>query len=205
MSMNWETQSADARAARKAVKCPQKRNINLNMREVHSPGSLKLVAGILCILVLVGGVVKFGVYDQMAQLREAERAYHQVHQQYEQAHRELADYDRVLSEYRAYSRDWMNDADAENAVSVERRAVLDLIEDEMMSRGTVLETHVQGTSVNVVMNNMRLEKIAEMLDAVRASDIVASADLVVAKTDHVPPSYVLKFSVDITLREEAAE
>ena len=53
---------------RKAVKCPQKVGINLNMREKRTRTVLSLAGGIAAVVVVVALIGKFGVYDQYARL-----------------------------------------------------------------------------------------------------------------------------------------
>lgn len=187
-------------AARRAVRCPQKRSINLNMREKRSGALLKLLTLSVCILLLAACVAKFGVYDRYEKLSEAERAYASVHQEYERMREELADYERVLAEYRTYSPDA-----ALGAEVVDRLAVLDLVEKEMMPHGSVSAIQVYGSVVSVQMSGMDLVQIAEMLEAIEAYEVVSQVELKTAETEWDKPASSLSFYVDITLREEAVE
>ena len=122
---------------------PRKSGINMNMREDRTRELTTLIIGGVLICVLAGAAAKFGVIDQYRRLTEAQRAYEQVHSQYTAVETALEDYDRVLAEYRTYSTDWMNDAvdsESPNAAlyaAVDRQRVLDLIERDMQSQGTV--------------------------------------------------------------------
>lgn len=186
--------------ARKAVKCPRKRGINLNLREKRSGALLKLLAGGAGILLLAVCVAKFGVYDRYERLSEAERAYASVHQEYERVREELADYERVLAEYRAYSPDATLGAEA-----VDRLAVLDLVEKEMMTHGSVSAIQVYGSVASVQMSGMDLMQISEMLEAIEAYPFVSRVELKTAETEQDKTASGLSFYVDITLGEEAAE
>ena len=88
-------------------------------------------SGILAIAALVTVVVNFGVLQQYRRLDKAQAAYDRVHTQYVSAQEALADYDRVLLEYRTYSMDWMTAAGSEDIpAAVDRQAALDLLEQE---------------------------------------------------------------------------
>lgn len=95
-----------AAPARKMIKCPQKTGINLNLQEDRQRDRRTLLIGILAIAALVTVVVNFGVLQQYRRLDKAQAAYDRVHTQYVSAQEALADYDRVLLEYRTYSMDW---------------------------------------------------------------------------------------------------
>lgn len=68
--------------AKKPVKYPTKRTVNLAKRESHSQSVMTLSIGTAVIIVLVVLVVKFGVLDQLARQSAAESAYNTVHAQY---------------------------------------------------------------------------------------------------------------------------
>lgn len=190
---------------RKAVKCPQKVGINLNMREKRTRTVLSLAGGIAAVVVVVALIGKFGVYDQYARLAKAEKAYSEVHQQYETVLQELTGYDEVLTEYRTYSMDWMagsEDGQGYQFVAVDRRDVLDLIESEMMTRGTVSSVSMRDDRVVVGMSGMSLEEISVMFSSIEQHDIVKSVELDVAETERDKPASVLSFTVNIVLNTE---
>lgn len=127
-----------AAPARKMIKCPQKTGINLNLQEDRQRDRRTLLIGILAIAALVTVVVNFGVLQQYRRLDKAQAAYDRVHTQYVSAQEALSDYDRVLLEYRTYSMDWMTAAGSEDIpAAVDRQAALDLLEQEMLSHGSL--------------------------------------------------------------------
>ena len=192
---------------RKAVKCPTKVGVNLNMREKRTGEFITLGIGCAVAILVVALIGKFGVYDQYQRLADAESAYGQVHQEYETIKQELAGYDEVLTEYRTYSMDWMtNSGDSKyQYVSVDRREVLDLVENEMMTRGTVNSVLVRNDLVSVSMSGMSLEEISVMFAAIEQHDIVTRVDLDVAETERDMPASIMSFSVNITLRSDEAD
>ena len=117
-----------AAPARKMIKCPQKTGINLNLQEDRQRDRRTLLIGILAIAALVTVVVNFGVLQQYRRLDKAQAAYDRVHTQYVSAQEALADYDRVLLEYRTYSMEWATDGSEDNGTLVDRQKALDLLE-----------------------------------------------------------------------------
>ncbi len=98
--------------AKKPVKYPTKRTVNLAKRESHSQSVMTLSIGTAVIIVLVVLVVKFGVLDQLARQSAAESAYNTVHAQYTEMQSAVEKYPEVEEEYRTYSRKWMQQEDS---------------------------------------------------------------------------------------------
>ena len=192
---------------RRHIRCPQKVGINMNMREKRTGAVLTLVIGVIAIAALAGVVAKFGVIDRYQRLADAQAAYSQVHQQHQTMETALEKYDEVLAEYRTYSMDWLTGAEEsdDRFVSVSRQRVLDLIETEMMTRGTVNSVRVYGNTLSVAMSGMNLAEISRMVDDIEAQPMVAKAVLNLAETEKDKPASILSFSLDITLQREEGE
>ena len=185
-------------AGRKTLKCPHKQGINLNMREQKGNPRLTL---------LVGCVAKFGVIDQYRRLDAAQAAYASVHTEYTQMQELLKGYDRLLMEYRTYSMEWATDGSEDNGTLVDRQKALDLLEQEMLSRGRLVSLQVSGNKMVVSMSGMSLDQISRMFDVIQQSPIVSNVELNLASTEDGNVSTILDFTVRITLRsaEEAGK
>lgn len=183
-----------AAPARKMIKCPQKTGINLNLQEDRQRDRRTLLIGILAIAALVTVVVNFGVLQQYRRLDKAQAAYDRVHTQYVSAQEALSDYDRVLLEYRTYSMDWMTAA-------VDRQAALDLLEQEMLSHGSLTSLQITQNTMNVDMSGMTLDQISAMFARLRLSPIVDSVSLSVASTEEGKAATIMDFTVRIELRQ----
>jgi len=174
-----------AAPARKMIKCPQKTGINLNLQEDRQRDRRTLLIGILAIAALVTVVVNFGVLQQYRRLDKA-----------------LADYDRVLLEYRTYSMDWMTAAGSEDIpAAVDRQAALDLLEQEMLSHGSLTALQITQNTMNVDMSGMTLDQISAMFARLRLSPIVDSVSLSVASTEEGKAATIMDFTVRIELRQ----
>lgn len=192
-------------AGRKTLKCPHKQGINLNMREQKGNPRLTLLVGCLAIVILAGCVAKFGVIDQYRRLDAAQAAYASVHTEYTQMQELLKGYDRLLMEYRTYSMEWATDGSEDNGTLVDRQKALDLLEQEMLSRGRLVSLQVSGNKMVVAMSGMSLDQISRMFDVIQQSPIVSNVELNLASTEDGNVSTILDFTVRITLRsaEEA--
>lgn len=201
-----EKKTARANTPRRPVRCPQKTGINLNLHEKRTGTVLTLLIGALCITVLALAVAKFGVLDLYDRLADAQSAYAQAQQENRAAQEKLSHFDEVLSEYRTYSMEWMEDGeDSDLNFAVERTEMLDLIERTVMPYGTLSALQAQGDRVDVELNETDLDRIAEALSAVKASSIVESVGLELAETEKDRPADVMKCTLHIVLRGEAAE
>lgn len=191
-----------AAPARKMIKCPQKTGINLNLQEDRQRDRRTLLIGILAIAALVTVVVNFGVLQQYRRLDKAQAAYDHVHTQYVSAQEALSDYDRVLLEYRTYSMDWMTAAGSEDIpAAVDRQAALDLLEQEMLSHGSLTALQITQNTMNVDMSGMTLDQISAMFARLRLSPIVDSVSLSVASTEEGKAATIMDFTVRIELRQ----
>ena len=82
---------------------------------------------------------------------------------------------------------------------------LDLLEQEMLSRGRLVSLQVSGNKMVVAMSGMSLDQISRMFDVIQQSPIVSNVELNLASTEDGNVSTILDFTVRITLRsaEEA--
>lgn len=177
---------------------PTKRTVNLAKKESHKKSATTLGVGIAIIAVMAFCVAKFAVIDQFARESEAESAYSQVHSQLLEMQKKLDTYDEVEQEYHTYSRKWMTNG--ETNVSVDRMDVLDLIENKMMTQGTVESVNVEEDTVIVKMSGMNLKQISAMVSEIEGEEIVDNTELTIAETADVNAE--LNFSVTITLKHE---
>ena len=201
-----EKKTARANTPRRPVRCPQKTGINLNMHEKRTGTVLTLVIGIACIALLAAAVAKLGVIDLYGRLADAQSAYAQAHRENLTAQEKLSHFDEVLSEYRTYSMEWMEDEEnADLNFSVERTAVLDLLETSILPKAGLTAIEVQGDRVDIQLNSTNLSYIADILLEVEREPIVASVELEIAETEKDHPADVVECTLHIVLRGEAAE
>lgn len=188
----------------KAVKIPTKRTVNLAKHESHKKDLTTLITGGFLILVVCILVAKFGVIDQFNRLNEAETAYNDAHNQNLELQQQLEPYPEVEQEYRTYSRKWMK-TDSSIAVAVDRSDVLNMLETQLMSNGTMRSFLVENNTVIANMSGMNLEEISIMFAELQRQPIVKYATLTIASTE-ASSDVDVDFSITITLQsEEEAE
>ena len=194
---------AKARSVKRPVKYPSKTSINLAAPENRAKNLATLGIGLALIAVIAIAVAKFGVIDQFARLNEAERNYETIHEQYEEVKQIAGRYDDVLKEYRTYSMKWMYNDDTGKYVTVDRQQILDLVEEELMSWGTVNNIRILGQTLYVDMSGMDLEEISMMFTQLQQSPIVSGITLGRTETDKEQEK--LNFSITVQLQPEKEE
>ena len=189
----------------KPVKYPTKTSINMMTCGLPQHTGRTLGIGVCLIALLVAFVVKVGVYDQLARLDRAESAYQTVHQQNLALQERVADYEEVLMTYRAYTMNFTS-GDAEEAVLiVDQQAVLNLIEETMLSRGTLVSISLHQNTAVVNMSGMNLKQISEMNAALKQHGIVRDVQLKLAQTEEERAASVLNFTDTIYLQTEGVK
>ena len=89
----------------------------------------------------------------------------------------------------------------------DRMAFLDLLEQEMLSHGSLTALQITQNTMNVDMSGMTLDQISAMFARLRLSPIVDSVSLSVASTEEGKAATIMDFTVRIELRqpEEVAQ
>lgn len=88
---------------------------------------------------------------------------------------------------------------------MDRQRVLDLIERDMQSQGTVTSVLIRDNQAVVAMSGMSLDQISQMFQKIGESPIVENVELNMAETEKEHPASILSFSVSITLCREVEE
>ena len=83
--------------------------------------------------------------------------------------------------------------------------VLDLLEQQMLSRGRLNSLQVAGDTMVVSMSGMNLEQISDMFAAIQQSPVVGNVELKLASTEDGNVSAILDFTMRITLQQEASK
>lgn len=174
--------NSNKKQSKKAARFSEKKGINLIQNQEKNKHMLITIFVTIVAALLLEVGFKYGVLDIYTKLNTARDEYNDVHVQYVAAQNQLQDYDDVLLEYRTYSMDWMENDTSGKYVSVNRREVLDVVEDEMMKLGEVRSLSIKGNTVNAQMTGMDLKGISAMCARLEERPIVKSAVLMSAQT-----------------------
>lgn len=186
---------------------PDKRSMNLYYKPDRAAGSAAAALYALFGLILLLGVVKFGIYDLAEDLRAGREELARVQAQEQQYAEQLSDYDDVAKRYRLYA------ATQEESSATDRLAILDLLDETVRSKANLESISIAGASVDLRLSGVTLAQTAEIVRAIRASDLVlsaavnsaasASASVSDGRLDHDDPSKPVSASVSILLARES--
>ncbi len=186
---------------------PSKTGINLAMHEDHSASIRLLVLGCAVICLLALAVAKFGVLDQFARRDAAAAEYNRVHSQLQQLEAALKDYDKIETDYRTHSMDWLGSDPDSAYAQVTRRQILDLVERELMPHGSISAIAVYNDVMHISMSGMDLAGISAMILSLEQQPIVKEVRLDLAQTGQDGQTgTLLTFALTVILQpEEVAE
>lgn len=184
---------------------PDKRSMNLYYKPDRATGSAAAALYALFGLILLLGVVKFGVYDLAEDLRASREELARVQAQEQQYAEQLSDYDDVAKRYRLYA------ATQEESSATDRLAILELLDEAVRSKAAVDSVSIAGASVDLRLSGVTLAQTAEIVRAIRASDLVLSAAVNSAASasdpagspDRDDPSKPVSASISILLVRES--
>lgn len=159
------------------LKYSKKTGINLARREYDKKSSVIFLIGLVVIGCLSAAIAKFGVIDQYARLSRAEAEYNRIHEQNMSLTNKIAEYSKVQLEYRTYATEWMDES------YVERRLILDVIEEELMPCGHISIVVIRGNTANISISDMSLEEVSHMVTALDGRSEVSHVELNEAQMD----------------------
>ena len=168
---------------KKAPRASAKRGINLARDEEKRSKQLNGAVIAAAILIATALITKFGVMNLLTGRNAAKADYDKTHAQYSTIETELEEYDKVLLEYRAYSRVWMEKDDTGRYVSVARTKVLDMVEKDLMRKGDVRAVNILGDAVSVEVYGMNLTELSAMCNEIEENPFVAYATVQTARLD----------------------
>ena len=144
---------------KRVTKYPDKTTINLVRYETEK-NNLKDILVILLIVVGLAAFGKFAVYDQLTALNEAQRQYGIVQEQLTALRQANANFDEIKAKYDEVT-DWYMTAD-EKAI-IDKIAVLEMLEEDLMPYVEILRVQVSGTTVTVATGETDLATVSTFL------------------------------------------
>lgn len=153
----------------------------MNFARHESSLNLKKVAIILLVVVIVGGVfAKFAILDQLAKKTAAYAELSTAQDQLAAMNIRMTKYKEVKAEYDRYS---LGRMDEEEVSTVERTALLNIVEDIIMPNALVSQIQANGNVAEVVLHGINLEQASELVTALEKEELVADALVSYAESD----------------------
>lgn len=160
----------------KRVRYPEKRNMNLFYKpdRTTKPATVALYA--LFAMVCLLGLCKILVYDVWEETNQARRALETEQEKLNGVMLQLRDYDEVKERYVRYA------ATEEERALVDRMEVLAMLEEAMGGATSMDSISISGSTVQLQFSGATLAEIAQIVNRVEASPIVAGTMVNTAAT-----------------------
>lgn len=176
--MGKKTQTKAGKASAPA-KVPVKNSINLFIEEKHTGKNVAEIAIFAVFMVGVALFSKFCVQGKLDEMSRLESNYHQMEQQVAEAEASVENYEDLRVEYSHYGNGYLS---ADELAMQDRMAMLDLIEDELLKKGALLNFSLSENVATLTINSAKLASVSEVVQDLEASDIVTYAFVSTAAT-----------------------
>lgn len=145
------------KASGKKGSYPQKRTMNLYIKEksVNSPSTVIPVALVLAVFIAL--FTKIGVLDRMERVNQLRSSVREEQARLEQMQESLADFDEVKEKYQRYTGAHMT---AEETELVDRGEIISIVEKNVMSVGKCPSVTIRGNSVSLIVQVSSLDEVA---------------------------------------------
>lgn len=169
----------DKPIGKKANKYPTKTTMNLVQKELGENSFSRVVLPAILIGVLVLAFVKFGVYDQLAAVSDANQSLEKTKSKLSDMNDQLLAYEETDRQYKMYSYGYLSE---EEASLLKRAEVLELIEQKIMSISTVYDIQISGNTLIVGFSGVSLERVGTLTAELRAQPTVAGVNVTTASS-----------------------
>ncbi len=138
-----------------------------------------LLPAIAIILVILGLVGKFVVYDQFAELNKEIKLSRELYDRIEEKNNIIRESGELVSEYAHYTWDGMTPEEKGRVKRTDTAALVDFISTQ---GATVDSVSLSGTVMTINLNTNSLESVSKLLEKITDQEIVESSSVVYAAT-----------------------
>ncbi len=153
----------------KVAHVPSKTSINLFIEEKHTGKNIIEILIFLVFMFCVALFSKFVVQGQLDEMNRLESNYHSMENEILEIQTSLVDYEEVRVEYSHYGNSYLN---AEEILQQDREKMLDLIEDELLHSGALVNCSMSGNVATLTINSNRLSSVSAVVENLEKSSIV---------------------------------
>lgn len=156
---------------------PEKRDINLAMREQPKHSPVKIAVGTLVVVLALLAVGKLAVWNVLDQVNAAQAAADQAESDLAQLRQRTEKYPEVQEEYQNYTL-----ASSTMTGAVDPMDCLDLIKSHLVDRSQVESYAVADGLITVQMSGVTLREVSAIYADLMASDLVENVQVYTAAT-----------------------
>ena len=174
---------------------PQKRSMNLYVREksVNSPSTVIATAIVLAVLITL--FTRVGVLDRLDKVRDLRSSVRDTQAQLDLLQEELSDFDEVTEKYQRYTDRYLTD---EEAGLVDRGEIISIVEKNVMKVGQCPSITIRGNAVSLVVQVSSLDEVATIREKLEACENVKDVTVYTAdwSESNVYVSYGERFETE---------
>lgn len=156
---------------------PEKRDINLAMREQPKHSPVKIAVGTLLVVLALLAVGKLAMWNVLDQVNAAQAAADQAESDLAQLRQRTEKYPEVQEEYQNYTL-----ASSTMTGAVDPMDCLDLIKSHLVDRSQVESYAVADGLITVQMSGVTLREVSAIYADLMASDLVENVQVYTAAT-----------------------
>lgn len=161
----------------------------MNFARHESTLNLKKVAIVMLVIVVLGGVfAKFAVLDQLAKKTAAYADLSAAQDRLAAINIRMTKYNEVKAEYDRYGTGRM---DEEEVSTVERTAMLNIIESVIMPNAVIGQIQASGNVAEVVLHGIDPAAASELVAALEKDELVADVLVNHAESNAIDPDQII--------------
>lgn len=157
---------------------PEKRTLNLVIKEKKSIDPMKWIPGVIVVLILAALFGKFAVYDRYAALEDAENELASQKQQLQDTLDAMSDFNEVQENYNKYS------YTGYDRTIADRLDVLDLLERQVFPVCEVQSMAISGKTINMSLTDLNLSQVSQLIASLEAEPLVSNVYVSTASHDN---------------------
>lgn len=147
---------------------PSKKTINLYYQEKVSSKIYSIVLDIVFVVVVVFGLLKFLVFDVLAERNDALQQLTILQRTLDQQLVVLQDFDEVAEEYARYSYKILVD-EMENQ---DRMEILSMLESTVFKDGSISNVSISGNMISLSFRGLNLDECAQLIKEIQSYEMV---------------------------------
>ena len=158
---------------------------------------LGIVLGIVLLVVIL--FLKFGIIDQIARKTDAQNLLSDCQNQLAIINTKMAKYNDLKAEYDRYTDARLNENET---FLISRVDVLEIIEDYVMSYGTISNVRIRGNTVNMTIDGLSLEEAGQLFTEMQEHEQILDVELAYANS---PDGDIATMSIVLEMQKGAVE
>ena len=177
---------------------PSKTYMNLSVAKANSRISTRSIPLIVVLVVILGLIIKFGVFDFYDRVNQAQAALEQQRVQLAEMNTAIAGYDELLEEYESYDTEHL----APDASTVSAMSVMEMVQKVVVPHASIESIDLSGNVLTMSVKDINLNSSGALVNLLYQQPLVKSVTVSTASTNGQTAEDVTTTMVVTLQREE---